>query len=82
MLSCKEASHLLSQSMDQPVPRLKRLELRLHVWLCRSCGNFEQQLKFLRQAVRRLGAEDRPQPDDDVRLGDEARERIRKTLRR
>lgn len=81
MLTCKEVSRLLSQSMDQslPLPLMKRLELRLHLWLCRACSNFEKQLKFLRRAVRRLdGADSLP---NRIRLGAEARERIRKALR-
>ena len=57
MLTCKDASRLLSQSMDQPLPRLKRMELRVHVWLCSACSNFEKQLMFLRQAARRLDEE-------------------------
>jgi hypothetical protein len=77
MLTCKEASRLLSQSLNQSLPRLKRLELRLHVWLCRSCSNFEKQLKFLQRAVRQL-AESRA---DQVRLSAEAGERIRKAVR-
>lgn len=80
MLTCKEASRLLSQSQDQPLPRLRRMELRLHVWLCHSCANFEKHLKFLRQATRRLAGDDPLQ--DRVRLDDGARERIRKALRR
>lgn len=79
MMTCKEASRWLSQSLDRPLPRLKRLQLRMHVWLCGSCSNFEKQLKFLRRAARRLGEDSRP---DGVRLGSEARERIRKALRR
>jgi hypothetical protein len=80
MLTCKEASRLLSQSQDQPLSRLKRMELRLHVWLCRHCGNFEKQLKFLRQSARRLAGDDPLK--DRVRLDEAARERIKKALRR
>lgn len=58
MLTCQEAGRWLSQSLDQPLPRRKRLELRLAVWLCRSCSNFEKYLKFLREAARRQEGED------------------------
>jgi hypothetical protein len=80
MLTCKEASRWLSQSLDQPLPRLKRMELRLHVWLCCHCSNFEQQLKFLRRAVRQL--DEQNSASDRTGLGAEARERIRTKLRR
>jgi hypothetical protein len=79
MLTCKEASRLLSQSLDQSLPTMKRLELRLHVWLCRSCSNFEKQLKFLRRAAHQLEGEE--SQADQARLSAEARERIRKAVR-
>lgn len=80
MLTCKEASRWLSQSLDQSLPRLARLELRIHLWLCRSCSNFSKQLKFLRQAAQRLEKE--PFRSDPPYLGEAARERIRKALHR
>lgn len=80
MLTCKEASRLLSQSMDQPLPRLKRMELRLHVWMCSACSNFEKQLLFLRRAAQRL--DDGESQTNQGGLSREARERIRKAVRR
>ncbi|HYE35686.1 zf-HC2 domain-containing protein [Methylocaldum sp.] len=79
MLTCKEASRLLSQSMDQPLPHLKRLELRVHVWLCSACSNFEKQLLFLRRAAHQLDEGD--SQTNQARLSSEARERIRKAVR-
>jgi predicted anti-sigma-YlaC factor YlaD len=53
-LSCKEASRLLSQSMDQDLSFGELARLRLHLTLCDACRNFDRQLKQLRQAVARL----------------------------
>jgi predicted anti-sigma-YlaC factor YlaD len=53
-LSCKEASRLLSQSMDQELSFGELARLRLHLTLCDACRNFDRQLKQLRQAVARL----------------------------
>jgi predicted anti-sigma-YlaC factor YlaD len=53
-LSCKEASRLLSQSMDRKMSVGELARLRLHLTLCDACRNFERQLKQLRQAVMRL----------------------------
>ena len=53
MISCKEASRLLSQAMDQRLPLWQRARLRLHLAICDACTNFSRQLKFLRQAVGR-----------------------------
>lgn len=79
MLTCKEASRLLSQSLDQPLPPGKRLELRLHVWLCGACSNFEKQLLFLKRAARLTDMKEAA--GDSVKLSPEARERIRKAVR-
>jgi hypothetical protein len=53
-ITCLEASRLLSQSMDTPLPLWQRARLRLHLALCDACTNFSRQLRFLRRAVGRL----------------------------
>jgi len=53
MLSCKEASMLLSQSQDRSLGWLERLALRIHLGLCDGCRNFRRQLDIIRDAVRR-----------------------------
>jgi hypothetical protein len=53
-ISCKEASRLLSQALDQDLPLWDRARLRLHLVLCDACANFSRQLRFLRRAVGRL----------------------------
>ena len=54
-LSCREASRLLSQSMDRPLGLGERLRLRVHLAVCDACSNFSRQLKILRRALARLG---------------------------
>lgn len=49
---CREVSELLSQEQDRPLRLAERFRLRLHLLLCRGCGNFRAQLGFLRSAVR------------------------------
>ena len=53
-LSCKEASRLLSQSMDREMSVGELARLRLHLTLCDACRNFSRQLELLRRAVARL----------------------------
>jgi hypothetical protein len=54
MMSCKEASRLLSQGMDERLPLWQRVRLRLHLAICDACTNFSRHLKVLRRAVARL----------------------------
>lgn len=49
---CKEVSALLSQEQDRPLRWGERVRLRMHLLMCRGCGNFKSQLDFLRTAVR------------------------------
>jgi hypothetical protein len=55
VISCKEASRLLSQAQDRRLGWAERLKLRAHLALCDFCTRFEEQLRFMREAMRRLG---------------------------
>ena len=55
VISCKEASRLLSQAEDRRLGWLERAKLRAHLALCDFCTRFEEQLRFMREAMRRLG---------------------------
>jgi len=55
VISCKEASRLLSQAQDRRLGWLERAKLRTHLALCDFCTRFEEQLRFMREAMRRLG---------------------------
>ena len=55
MLSCKEASQLMSAAMDRRLSIGERLALRLHLMICLGCRRFQSQMDFLRAACRRFG---------------------------
>lgn len=52
MLTCKQVSELISQSLDRRLGLIERLRLHLHLKACESCVNFRKQMSFLRTAVR------------------------------
>jgi predicted anti-sigma-YlaC factor YlaD len=52
MVSCKEASRLLSQQEDGPLSRFARLKLWLHLQACDKCTRFYKQVRFLRKALK------------------------------
>ena len=78
MLTCKDASRLVSEGLERPLGFRERWSLRLHLWLCDNCRRFERQLRLLRRALRKLarGAE----TAQGQALPSAARERIRKAL--
>lgn len=52
-LSCKEASRLLSQGEEHDLSQQQRFALELHIKICDACNRFAEQLKFLREAMRK-----------------------------
>ena len=50
MLSCKEATELISQGMDRRLSLAERFGLRLHLLICRGCRTTDRHLVFLREA--------------------------------
>ncbi len=52
MLSCKEATRLASDALDQPLPLRRRLALKLHLMLCPPCNRFARQITRLEQLYR------------------------------
>ena len=81
MLTCKDASHLISGRQERPMGLRERWELRMHLWLCANCRRFERQVALLRKALGRLGRRAEAEAEaQGVDLSQEARERIRKHL--
>ena len=51
MLSCKNASKIISQSLDRPLAMRECFALSLHLFICKYCKRFSQQLQTLRVAL-------------------------------
>jgi len=52
-LSCQQASRLLSQQQEEPLPFGKRVRLRLHLMYCDACTNVSRQFDAVRLAMLR-----------------------------
>jgi hypothetical protein len=79
VLTCKDASHLISTNLERPLGFRERWGLRMHLWICANCRRFERQMTLLREALRMLGKRAEI-ADDSTEMPPEARERIRKAL--
>jgi hypothetical protein len=53
MLSCKDATRLLSQAEDRRLSYAERVKLRLHLMACVACSRFSRQLALMRDALSR-----------------------------
>jgi len=81
MLSCKDVTRLISESMDHSLPIGKRFGVRLHLLICTFCARYERQLLLIRDTVRRLAAmEGAYGAFAGEPLSEEAKGRIRKSL--
>jgi len=59
-LNCKQVSRILSDGLDRDMPPAERARLRLHLAICEACREVEQQMGFLRDVLKRIGADDPP----------------------
>jgi hypothetical protein len=52
MLNCREATRLMSEQQERSLGTREKLELQVHLMLCKGCKNFSLQMPFLRQTMR------------------------------
>jgi hypothetical protein len=53
LISCQEATRLLSRLRDGRISFAERCKLRLHLLVCEACRRFKHQLELVREAMRR-----------------------------
>ena len=54
ILSCREATRLVSQGLDRELDFAERVSLRVHLAICLGCRRAGRQMEFLRRAMRQL----------------------------
>ena len=82
MLTCKDASKLMSQSFDRGLTLTEKVGIRFHLLICTACQKVHQQFTFLHNASKRLASEPVVIPSTQPGLSPEAQERILKELHR
>lgn len=75
MITCKEATALAAKSQDASLTFKQRIQLRIHLCVCRLCTRYVRQLQFLKQALQRLN--DNPPM---THLSPDAKQRIKDAL--
>ena len=51
--------------MDRTLPLHERMMITIHLWMCKYCNRFKNQLLVLRKAVRQV---ELPEMDSDLTL--------------
>ncbi len=65
MICCKEVARLMTSDLISGQSLLKRMELHLHLMMCKHCSRLQRQLKQLASAARSMvGLVDRELDDD------------------
>jgi hypothetical protein len=82
MFSCKQATELMSVSLDSKLPLYQRVALRFHLLMCKLCSRCWQQMLFVRDVMHTCS--ERVEEIDfmpDHSLSPEACERIKNSLK-
>ncbi len=81
MLTCKEVSQLVSESLDRNLPLRQRIAVRLHLFRCKICSRYREQMLFLRNAARLYAKETEEATGlPGASLSSEARQRMKQLM--
>ncbi len=64
IVSCKIASALISESLDRTLSPYQKLEVKIHLFLCRyfggkDCNKYAEQIDFIHKAAHEFRAKSR-----------------------
>jgi len=68
MISCKNVAKLLMSDQLQAQSRWRRMEVRLHLAMCRFCSRLARQIEQLRSATRRVSEQEEADSSLEDRL--------------
>lgn len=75
MYKCKEIIELSSKNMDASLPWVTRMEMKLHLLLCKTCHRYAQQLMVMQKALGMIENHRAP-----CQLSEQAKQRIAKKI--
>lgn len=78
LLNCKEASKIISQSLDNPLSWSNRMKLKFHLLICNACTRFNQQLRLIKNAINSIKIE--TENDTSIQLSLDAKARINQAV--
>lgn len=80
MLSCREVTRLVSESLDRELPLRQRMSTKIHLMMCKLCSRYNKQLAGLREAVRLHSMREDDMDFYPASLSSEATERIKQAV--
>ena len=80
--NCSEVAHLTSRSLDESLPRRKRIALKLHIMVCKFCRRDSEQQHLIRKLIsKQLRSAEKGETGINVSLSAESRQRISKAIK-
>lgn len=67
MLRCRDIEHHASEYLDQTLPPLLRLRIRMHLLICRNCRRYTQQLRLTVKTLSKLVPKRASAPDQLIK---------------
>lgn len=77
LISCRDATQLISKSLDTKLPFSKSIILKVHLLICKICTRYALQLRKMRSAFQTY---QHLEGDHSAHLSSEARMRIQKKM--
>ncbi len=75
--SCKQAARLISISVERRLTMREFVSMRVHLWMCKTCTRYRNQIKALRQIfLRHEEVLDNTLPSDHECLDQKTKEKI------
>jgi len=84
MLSCRETTQLISESLERRLSLRQRIAVIAHLLMCRFCSRFRRQLLFMEKAVGLFvenEKEGKLQVEDEPSFSPGAPERIKRSIK-
>lgn len=79
MLSCKQASELVSQSLDRQLTMRERFSLRFHLLICAACTRFSRQLAYIQATIKKFVFD--TEQNEGLKLSASAKERMAEAMK-
>lgn len=54
MITCKQATELVSEAMERDLTPQEWVRLKIHLFICEFCEQYRKQLMVLRNALRHI----------------------------
>jgi len=76
MLKCNQIIELASKQLDTKLLKRQRIEMTMHLWLCKTCHRYVKQLSFIQKLAGNMNKH-----HPNIKLSKNARLRIQKKLK-